>query len=152
MERGRATVDDLIARGELERIHADAALAARLLEEARLHLESARATATTDVTGSFQLTYDSTRKALAATLQSQGLRGTSRGGHKAIEDAFRAQFGSTLAPLANGFGWLRVLRNATEYPSPERAAATADDLPRAQQVAADAIDAAARLVPVLPVY
>lgn len=151
-KEGRAVVDGLLTRGELERVTADTALAEELLEDARRHLASAQSTADSDPSGSFQLAYDAARKALAATLQMQGLRATSRGGHKAVEDAFRAQFGGALGPLANGFGWLRVLRNGTEYPSPDRARATAEDLPRARAIATEALERVALLLPELPVY
>ena len=52
------------------------------------------------------------RQACVALLAQQGLRPTSAGGHYAIEEVIRAQFGSSL----RAFGGLRRRRNELEYP------------------------------------
>ena len=66
-------------------------LAELYIEHAKLHLAASRQTVEIDATGSFQLAYDASRKALAAVLENQGLRATSKGGHRAVKDALRAQ-------------------------------------------------------------
>ena len=54
---------------------------------------SARSLTEDDPAGAFQMVYDAARKACSALLAVQGLRATSRGGHIAVRDAARAQFG-----------------------------------------------------------
>ena len=65
-QQGRAGVDDLIARGHIERVRADRALADLMLQEAVRLFASPRLTADTDPTGSFAMAYDFGRKALAS--------------------------------------------------------------------------------------
>ena len=55
-------------------------------------------------TGAYQPPYDALRKAAAALLAVQGLRATSRGGHIAIQDAVRAQFGDRGRPSVRSAG------------------------------------------------
>ena len=47
-----------------------------------------------------------------ALLAHQGLRPTTRGGHLAVEETVRAQFGETFKPFRD----LRLRRNELEYP------------------------------------
>lgn len=122
-EQGRSTIDLMLARGELERVHADRNLAELYLAHAERHLATA-SLAIDDVAGSFQLTYDAGRKALSAVLENQGLRATTRGGHRAIEDAVRAQLVPPFSTVVSGFGWMRQLRNASEYLPIDRATAS----------------------------
>lgn len=81
--QGRSTVDALIASGGLERVPASQQAAEAELVRARTHVGSARQLAATDPEGAYTLAYDAARRALAAVLQNQGLRATSRGGHTA---------------------------------------------------------------------
>ncbi|MFJ5292462.1 hypothetical protein [Streptomyces sp. NPDC088348] len=53
------------------------------------------------------LIYDAARKALAAALENQGLRATSRGGHIAIRDAALAQFEPPLGKILRPFDRMR---------------------------------------------
>ncbi len=80
-----------------------------------------------DPDGGYTLLYDAARKSLAAVLQVQGLRATSRGGHYAIQEAITAQF--TKPPPRDAFrpfGRLRRTRNQIEYG--DISAITADDV------------------------
>src|SRR6266511_3373278 len=79
-QQGRDTLDSMINRGELERVPASREQADLLLAQAHQHVSSARAIAESDPAGAYQLLYDAARKALAAVLENQGLRATSRGG------------------------------------------------------------------------
>ncbi|CAM3931713.1 hypothetical protein KIPE111705_32040 [Kibdelosporangium persicum] len=82
--QGRETVDALIARGAIEHVPASQETAEAELARARTHIASARQLLDSDPEGAYTLAYDGARRALAAVLQNQGLRATSRGGHIAI--------------------------------------------------------------------
>jgi hypothetical protein len=68
----------MVRRGELERVAASRGHADVLLGQARQHLDSARAIAGADPVDGYQLLYDAARNALAAVLENQGLRATSK--------------------------------------------------------------------------
>jgi hypothetical protein len=113
---GQDTIRHLLASGDLQQVTATREAADALLAAATRHLDSARSLATTDPEGAYSLLYDAARKSLAAVLQVQGLRATSRGGHYALEQATRAQF--TAPPPSEAFrpfGRLRRARNRVEY-------------------------------------
>lgn len=150
--QGRAEIDALIAKGYLDTVQADRALADLMLQEAGRHLASSKLTASTDPTGSFAMAYDGCRKALGAILENQGLRATSKGGHKAVEDAVRAQLVPPMKAELDGFGWMRVLRNNTEYPSLDKPMANIDDAVLAQGFGEDIIDMAGRVIGHMPKY
>ncbi len=110
--RGRDDIDALLGNGELDRVQPSTSLGERMLEEARAHLRSARLLVDDDPVAAFSLAYDAARKASAALLAVQGLRATSRGGHIAIQDAVRAQFGGEGGvPAFRAFPRLRWTRN-----------------------------------------
>ena len=88
--QGRAEVDAMLAAGELQRVPASREHADNLLTLAAQHLASARSVVATDPEGAYAIGYDASRKALAAVLENQGLRATSRGGHVAIYRAVQA--------------------------------------------------------------
>ena len=142
----------MIAQRHLERVRADRLLANLMLEEAVRHLASSKLTANIDPTGSFAMAYDASRKALAAVLENQGLRATSKGGHKAVEEAARAQLAPPKNAVLDGFGWMRVLRNNTRYPSLEKPLADFDDTLLAQGFAEDIIDMAEKILDHMPNY
>src|SRR5215472_10237800 len=115
-QRGRDKVTGLLEGGELEQVAADGDLAHRLLGDAARHLTSAAAAvAGRDLSGAYQLAYGALRKSAASLLAVQGLRATSRGRHIAIQEATRAQFGSTVKSFRS-FGRIRRARNNFEYP------------------------------------
>lgn len=151
-KQGEAEIDALIAKGQLGTVRADRQLADFMLEEARRHLTSAEATAHMDPTGSFALAYDASRKALASILENQGLRATSSGGHIAIENALRAQLVPPMQAELNTFGWMRKLRNSSQYPSLENPTADSNDAAIARGYAADLIAMAAKLLDVMESY
>jgi hypothetical protein len=151
-EQGRAEVDALLNGGYLQKVKPDRKLAELYVEHAKLHLAASRQTLDIDPTGSFQLAYDACRKSLAAVLENQGLRATSKGGHRAVEDALRAQLVPPLGKQLNDFGWMRSLRNASEYPSFELPTADEDDALKAHPIAGEMIDLAERLLDQMPVY
>jgi len=87
------------------------------------------------------LAYDAARQACTALLAQQGLRPTTRGGHYAVEEAVRAQFG----PLLREFGTLRRRRNELEYPEYPDDEATNEEAGDALRIAAGIVDAAEKL-------
>ena len=113
---GVEEIKALIAAGNLQTVAPSLESARGFLAQAAGHLGSAQKLADTDPTGAYTLLYDAARKSLAALLQAQGLRATSRGGHYAIQEAIAAQF--TKPPPRDAFrpfGRLRRTRNQVEY-------------------------------------
>ena len=119
----------LLDRGQIERVEPNPQHARRLLADARRHLASARLLGTTDdVAAAFVTAYDSARKALAAMLAVQGLRARGGdGGHRVLGELMQAQL-PRHKRLLREFDWMRMTRNDTEYPDPERPTATTEDL------------------------
>lgn len=113
-KRGEAEVETLVAAGDLQKLTGAAANGERLLEKASVTLETARSVIERDPDSAFVLAYDAARQALTALLAHQGLRSTTKGGHYAVEQAARAQFG----PGFRQFGALRRRRNELEYAGP----------------------------------
>jgi hypothetical protein len=134
-DRGREVIDRLLRDQELERVTPNQPVADRLLADASAHIASARLIASRDPAGAYQLGYDAARKAAIALLAVQGLRTTSRGGHVAVQDAVRAQFG--------GPGGRR---NDSAYPDPDSPTITRDDADDCLQTAAAILDASRGLL------
>jgi hypothetical protein len=89
---GTETINALISAGNLQNVAPSRESAYGFVAQAAGHLDSAQSVAETDPTGACSLLYDAARKSLAAVLQAQGLRATSKGGHYAIQEAISAQF------------------------------------------------------------
>ncbi|MFE7791176.1 hypothetical protein [Streptomyces sp. NPDC057460] len=91
---------------------------------------------TSDPEGAYTSAYDAARRALAAVPQNQGLRATSRGGHRAVYEAVRAQPDPPLGSILRPFNRMRTRRNEVEYRSSGAPAVTAEevaaDLPKVQ--------------------
>lgn len=136
--QGRATIDRLIADGELQRVPPSREHADQLLVQARKDLASAEQLCDSNPKRAYESLYDAARMALTAVLENQGLRPTSHGGHIASYTAIAAQLdppmGSTLRP----FDRMRRTRNRSEYPSFTTPDVTADNV-RADLSAATAI-------------
>jgi hypothetical protein len=114
---GRDKIAELLEAAELQQVTADHRIAQRLLDDAGRHLATAAAASSSgDLAGAYQLGYDALRKSAASLLAMPGLRATSRSGHIAIQEAARAQFGSTVKAFRSFSRILRA-RNNFEYPS-----------------------------------
>jgi hypothetical protein len=137
-KRGRSEIEALLAAGELQKLTGAAADGERLLEKAKVTWSTARSVVDTDSDSAFVLAYDAARQALTALLAQQGLRSTTKGGHYAVEQAVRAQFGAGFRQ----FGALRRRRNELEYPERPGDDATHDEAAGAVE-SAQAIIAAA---------
>ncbi|MFB6703613.1 hypothetical protein ACFCW6_02685 [Streptomyces sp. NPDC056333] len=140
----------MIAQGEIERVPASQQSAEAELGRSRTHLGSARQLMASDPEGAYTLAYDAARRALAAVLQNQGLRATSRGGHRAVYEAVRAQLDPPLGSILRPFNRMRTRRNEVEYRSSEAPAVTAEevaaDLPKVQEL----IELAGKAIPNMP--
>ncbi|HET9842120.1 MAG TPA: hypothetical protein VFQ01_08955 [Nocardioides sp.] len=138
-KRGEAEVEALIAAGAIQKLTGEAANGERFQEKAATTLGTALSAVESDPDSAFVLAYDASRQALTGLLAHQGLRPTTKGGHYAVEQAVRAQFG----PGFRQFGALRRRRNELEYPERPGEDATSDEAREAVSNA-DAIIAAAK--------
>jgi len=146
--RGEAEVEQLIARRDLEPVTGAATDGMPLLEQARRTAATAASLVSADAHSAHVLAYDAARFACIALLAQQGLRVTSSGGHYAVEQAIRAQFGDGFRP----FGALRRRRNELEYPHLPADSATAEEAEQAAQTAQSLIAAAGALLPQLSFF
>lgn len=144
--RGRDEILSMLDRAELTQVVADLGLAERLLTSASRHLASAERLSDEDPELAYAAIHDAVRKAMAAMLQAQGLRATTKGGHLAVQHAVRAQFGSSMGKLLRPVDRIRTTRHRVEYPDSETwidADAVLADLPAARELV-DAADKAIR--------
>lgn len=136
----------LLDRGQIEQLEPDPAHARNILDQAELHLGSARSLAgTKDVGGSFVMTYDAARKALAAMLAVQGLRAAGGGGHGVLGELMQAQLPRHRSAIAE-FDWMREKRNITQYPERGKPIAKPHDVAEALPCAEEIVRLAVRLV------
>lgn len=146
--RGEAEVTALIASGDLQKLTGEAANGHLLLARAAVTLETARTATERDPDSAFVLAYDAARQALTALLAHQGLRPTTRGGHFAVEQTVRAQFG----PGFRQFGALRRRRNELEYPERPGDDATVEEATHSVENAQAIITAAEGLIEQLSLF
>lgn len=136
--QGRATIDKLIADGELQRVPPSREHADQLLAQARKDLTSAELLSGSNPKRAYESLYDAARMALTAVLENQGLRATSRGGHIAPYAAVSAQLDPPMGAILRPFDRMRRTRNRSEYPSFTTPEVTADnviaDLPAAAAI------------------
>lgn len=151
-EQGRGAIDALIQANRLERVPANRELAEEYIRQAKAHLATSTSAAGNDPVGEFQLAYDAARKALASILINQGLRPTSLGGHLVVYDAVHAQLDPPLGDVFKPFGWMRPLRNDSEYPSPDRPVAGSEDATEGRSAARLMVERAEALFDLMPVY
>lgn len=126
--QGRATVDRLIADGELQRVPPSREHADQLLAQAHKDLVSAEMLRDSNPKRAYESLYDATRMALTAVLENQGLRPTSRGGHIAPYAAVSAQLDPPMGTVLRPFDRMRRTRNRSEYPSFTAPEVTADNV------------------------
>ncbi len=146
--RGEAEIERLVARGDLEPVSGAAADGIPLLEQARRTAATAAGLVSSDAHSAHVLAYDAARFACIALLAQQGLRATTSGGHYAVEQAVRAQFGDGFRP----FGSLRRRRNELEYPHLPADTATGDEASQAVRTTQSLIAAASALLPQLSFF
>lgn len=125
--RGEAEIERLLSRRELERVTGAAADGRPLLNHAKSTAATAATLTGTDAYSAYSLAYDAARFACTALLARQGLRPTTDGGHTAVAEAVRAQFGPGFRPLAT----MRRRRNELEYPNAPGETATTSEAEQA---------------------
>lgn len=106
-----------------------------LMGQAQRHLASAPVLLPEDPPGAYAVLYDAARKSLGAVLARQGLRGTSKNGHRATQEAVEAQLGPNAKRIVRPFRSLRLRRHDAEYPSLDTPELTAEE---AEEALADA--------------
>jgi uncharacterized protein (UPF0332 family) len=126
--QGRATVDKLIADGELQRVPPSREHADQLLVQARKDLASAELLRGSNPKRAYESLYDAARMALTAVLENQGLRPTSHGGHIAPYSAVVAQLNPPMGAVLRPFDRMRRTRHRAEYPSFTTPEVTADNV------------------------
>jgi hypothetical protein len=136
--QGRATIDKLIADGELQRVPPSREHANQLLAQAHKDRASAELLRDSNPKRAYESLYDAARMALTAVLENQGLRPTSRGGHLAPYAAVVAQLDPPMGAVLRPFDRMRRTRNRSEYPSFTTPEVTADNV-TADSAAAKAI-------------
>jgi hypothetical protein len=141
-QRGEAEVEKLVRRRELEHMTGAAADGAPLLAQAQRTAATAAGLVQADARSAYVLAYDAAQFACLALLAQQGMRATTDGGHYAVEQAVRAQFGEGFRPFAD----LRRRRNELEYPRLPADTATAGEAQQAVEVAERLIAAADKLL------
>lgn len=150
-EKGRSDITKLLSDGHLEQVPADPDEARYLLDVARRHLITAQDLAGDDPEIAYDALYAAARKALTAVLRQQGLRPTRAGGHEAVISAAMAQLVPPLGDVLRPYRRLRRQRAQGDYLASE-GAISSDDVTADLPAAAAIVDAAARVVPALPVF
>lgn len=140
--KGEAEVESLVRKKELEYVTGAAADGAPLLDAARTTVATAIDLIEVDPRSAYVLAYDAARFACSALLTQQGIRATSKGGHYAVEQAVRAQFGDVFRPFAD----LRRRRNELEYPHLPTDTTNRDEAEGAAETAKRLISAADSLI------
>jgi hypothetical protein len=140
---GAPVIERLLEERRLERVQGANADGLPWLDRSRRTITAARAIEQASPDSAFVLAYDAARQACTALLAHQGLRPTTSGGHYAVEESVRAQFGTVLRP----FGPLRRRRNELEYPMDPADAANPAEAAAGIMTAAELIDAAAKILP-----
>ncbi|MBO2450235.1 hypothetical protein J4573_24255 [Actinomadura barringtoniae] len=146
--RGEALVERLLSEGQLQQVQGPAADGEPWLAKARRTHSAAAAVASVDPDSSFVLAYDAARLACTALLAQQGLRPTTTGGHRVVDEVLRAQFGDVFRP----YRALRIRRNELEYPAYPGDSAQEQEADGALANAAKLIDSAEKLLPNLSLF
>ncbi|WP_394253547.1 hypothetical protein [Arthrobacter pityocampae] len=151
-EQGRATIDAMLLDGELSTVAPNKEWASTLIDLAEEHIGAADKIINVSALTAFQTYYDAVHKIFDAILVNQGLRGTGKGGHIALQRAAKAQLVPPLGDLVDDFHWMRQLRNAGDYPVPDKKLADSEDAVEAQTVAKGLVAKARILIEQMPAY
>jgi len=144
--KGHREIDKLIAQGALQKVPPNSQWASKLLDIAAEHLLAADATLEISPISSFPLSYDAVHKIFDAILINQCLRGTTQGGHLVLQHALQAQLVPPLGELIEDFTWMRRLRNADGYPTPDRPLPDMNDAREALDIARELLSKAPSLL------
>jgi hypothetical protein len=141
--RGEAQIEQQLRSGELQAVRGAQADGTPWLAKAARTVATAASLVDADPSSAITLAYDAARFAAMAVLAQQGLRATTKGGHLAVDEAVRAQFGDALRP----FRALRVRRNELEYPDHPDEIVESEEATDAVSGSRGIIDACAKLLP-----
>lgn len=108
-------MEALIQEGYLERVPPSADLSEVRFVEAEEALDVARMAIARSPRTAYVDAYDAARLAIAAVLDRQGLRATSKGGHIALQDTIEYQTRAAGRNLIQEFSEMRRKRNEAEY-------------------------------------
>ena len=148
--QGRATIDQMLTSGQLERVPPNRDAADAMRDKAATHLQSAATLAATDVELAYDALHAANRKALTAVSLVQGLRPTRAAGHTGALEAVRAQLHPPLGPTLAPYTRIRRARNAGDYL--DELPATADDVLADLPLRHAIVDVAAKVIEQMPPY
>jgi hypothetical protein len=141
-------VERLLHDGMMQQVHGAEAQGKPWRDRAGRTLAAAASLAEAEPASACTLAYDAARFACMALLAHQGLRPTSRGGHLAVEETVRAQFGDTFKPFRD----LRIRRNELEYPTHPDEPVDVLEATEAVAAARAIVAAAGQLLPHLHIF
>lgn len=144
-KRGETTVERLLASGDLDAIGKSVSDGSAVMEQAKRRLKVAEAALVIDPDAAYTNAYDAARLAATALLTQQGLRPTTAGGHRAVEEALLAQFGQGFSK----FSVLRRRRHELDYPDTSYSEASDGEAQDALSTARLFVDTAAKILPEL---
>ena len=144
-KRGESVIERLVRAGSLDVIGKSASDGSAVLAQAGRRLRIAEAALEIDPDGAYTNAYDAARLAATALLTQQGLRPTTSGGHRAVEEALLAQFG----PGFSKFSVLRRRRHELDYPGTSYSEASDDEVRDAVETARLFLETAERILPEL---
>ncbi len=144
-KRGESVIERLVRAGSLDVIGKSASDGSAVLAQAGRRLRIAEAALEIDPDGAYTNAYDAARLAATALLTQQGLRPTTSGGHRAVEEALLAQFG----PGLSKFSVLRRRRHELDYPGTSYSEASDDEARDAVETARLFLETAERILPEL---
>jgi hypothetical protein len=148
-QQGHETITLLIRQGHLERISGEAANGQYLIDQARQRITTAATILEADPVSAYNIAYDGVRQAATGLLVQQGLRPKAEGGHIAVVEAVRAQFGEPFLY----FNAMRRRRNKLEYPqSQEDVAVDLDAAKEAIAYVQRTVEAVTQLLPQLDLW
>lgn len=145
---GEADIERLLNDRHLQTVRGGQANGDHLLQRAARTLLSATEIAESDPDSAYVLAYDVVRYSGTALLAQQGLRPTTAGGHYAVEQALRAQFGVAFRV----FGTMRRRRNELEYPNGPGEVTTQVEAAQSIDEARELLEAAQRLMPMVGLF
>lgn len=143
--RGERTIERMLAAGELDALGKSASDGSAVLEQARRRLRIAEAALAIDPDGAYTNAYDAARLAATALLTQQGLRPTTTGGHRAVEEALLAQFGAGFSK----FSVLRRRRHELDYPDTSYSEASDSEAQDAVDTSGLFVQTATKILPEL---
>ncbi|MHA7176203.1 hypothetical protein ACX80D_06065 [Arthrobacter sp. Sr24] len=149
-EQDRTAIDAMLLDGDLSTVVPNREWAVTLIDLAEEHIRAADAILNLSGLTAFQTYYDAVHKIFDAILVNQGLWGTGKGGHIALQRAATAQLVPPLGDLIDDFHWMRQLRNAGDYPVPEKKLADLSDALEALAVAKGLVLKAWALIEQMP--